>query len=299
MSDSTIHIWPTCAEEQPSSINGRSSWRLMHESWPQLTLHQPPPKPYKIVIDMNMLLADMRHKFLNPEKPVLLEKLHQEEMIEIWAPHWLISELRCETGITDFLKGFPDITYQNLWSQWPALQKIINFDRRFDYPSRLEMFGVTDIKDEPYVAVAKARGALGILSRDNGFQALKLNHLLRSDLRTIERLSEIFEKTIGAKMIAIGAPTGIVAGTGAGVHLAYKKAITLPKESQYVLAGLGVGALLLWLHPTSRGYIKDKGRKIGQSLKPVLDGYLEIAKEGFEADKQIEELVFEIENGRL
>lgn len=299
MSDSNIHIWPIDAEEQPSSIDRRPSWRAVQESWPQLTLQQPPPKPYKIVIDMNMLLADMRYKYLHPTKPVLLETLHQDEMIEIWAPHWLISELRCGTGMADFLKGFPDLTYENLWSQWPALQDIINFDRRYDYPVRMKMFGVTDIKDEPYVAVAKAHGALGILSRDTGFNTLKLNHLVRRDLRAIKNLSEIFEKAIGAKLVTIGVPTGIVAGTGAGLHKVYKKARALPKEGQYALAFVAMGASLLWLHPTSRDFMKDKGRKISKSLKPIFDGYLKIAEEGFEADKRIKELIFEIEDGRL
>lgn len=299
--DSTIHIWPLdeAKELEASPVGRGSSWRVVHESWPQLTIQNPPPKPYKIVIDMNMLLADMRHKYLYPEKPVLLESLQQDGMIEIWAPHWLISELRCGTGMTDFLKGFPDLTLENLWSQWPNLQEIIKFDRRFDYPLRCEMYGVTDIKDEPYLAVVRAHNALGVLSRDAGFQALKLNHLVRRDLRAIESLSQTFEKAIGAKLVTIGAPTGAIVGVGAGVHLAYKKALTLPKETQCGLALVGLGAALLWVHPKSRRFIKDKGRKTGQALKPIWDGYLKMAEEGIEADKRIEELVFEIENGRL
>ena len=298
--DSTIHIWPIdeAKEQEASIVEKGSTWRVVQESWPQLTLQNPPPKPYKIVIDMNMLLADMRHKYLYPEKPVLLESLQKDGMIEIWAPHWLISELRCGTGMTDFLKGFPSLNHSNLWSQWPALQEIIKIDRRFDYPLRREMFGVTDIKDEPYVAVARAQNALGVLSRDAGFQALKLNHLVRRDLRAIEILSQTFEKAIGAKLVTIGAPTGAIVGVGTGLHLAYKKALTLPKEVQCGLALVSLGVSLLWIHPKSREFVKDRGRKTGAALKPIWDGYLEIAKEGLEADKRIEELVFEIENGR-
>ena len=298
--DSQFHIWPVDDDLEPAvSLKRSANWRSVQEHWPQLTLLHPPPKPYKIIIDVNMVLADMRYKYLYPDKSVLLETLHFDQMIELWAPHWLISELRCGTAMTDFLRGFPSLTKQNLWSQWPKLHRIIKIDRRFDYPLRLKMFGVTDIKDEPYVAAAKAHNALGILSRDSGFKTLKLHHLVRSDLRAIELLSETFEKAIGAKLVTIGIPTGVVVGAGASLHSAYKKAITLPKETQYAIVIAGLGAALLWIHPKSRNFIEDKGRKTGEFLKPIWDGYIKIANEGFQLDKRIEELVFEIENGRL
>jgi len=256
-------------------------------------------KQYKIVFDANMVLADMKFMFENPNQPTLLETLAKQTIITPCAPGWLVSELKCGTSVKEFLRAQPHMCSEDLWRQWPRILQHLKIDKSYAYPLRARLCGSPDLKDEPYISMANDLNALGVLSRDKGCSGLNLRHLRRGDIRPLGELADLLESIVGVRLFLFGVPIAGTYGLAAGAGALYKQAGKLPTAGKYALGGAAAITAIALIVPSSRKYLFNHVKPLASKMRPLWKVYEEFAQKSFENENQAKQIITKIEKGRV
>ena len=141
-----------------------ASLRLFLNFYPELEKIIGPIAQYKIVIDANIAIRDLIHKYKNPHlKQTAIEEISRSSAIELYAPTWLDIEM-VESAIPQVSKrhDIPESELQELWAEY---KKQIKWDVTFSVPDNFDPHD-GDAKDVPYVALQESIAAVAILSDD-------------------------------------------------------------------------------------------------------------------------------------
>lgn len=197
---------------------------------------------FKLVIDANFVLADLRYRGKHPMRgPTALEELVRSTVFEVHAPRWLETEIAKHLPLIAQKSGLDLNALQQHWLQYQALLHWNDSLFAPDYGSHCE-----DPKDLPYVRLAARIGAFGILTVDSDIAAMG-GHMLPRDFVISARLYAR-AATVSFSLRALGITlSGLsLQALLSMVQTATRKFLALPEAARLALVA---GFLLMLVHP--------------------------------------------------
>jgi predicted nucleic acid-binding protein len=146
-----------------------ASLRQLLEIYPALQNLAGRLAQYTLVIDANIAVQDLIHKYRHPHiRQTAIEETVKSSAIRLCAPTWLDREMVGSTiPQVSKKRGIPEATLLEMWAAYKAQ---IIWDDRYAEPVDGPING--DAKDVPYVALQETLCAAAILSRDKDIDQL-------------------------------------------------------------------------------------------------------------------------------
>jgi len=254
-----------------------SDLRSLLSFYPQLQQIAGAIAEFRVVLDANMAVSDLLHKYKKPDsKQTALEECIKSSVMQVYAPAWLDREMT-KSAIPQVArrKNIPESALQDLWIEY---RKQLVWDERFPGPEHFpDVEG--DIKDVPYVALQECISAAGILSYDKDIEKLGGKSLTLTfvfSVRTYARAAtysvSIYAWGTLISVLALGALCQIIKGVCTSVS----------KLPDGVKVALLIGAAVAVLHPAPRGKLREFLQNTGAlavGLWPEIERMLELASE--------------------
>jgi len=252
---------------------------------------------YSIVIDACVMRNEIRRYLGTDKKLTFIQETHRSGVGAIHAPKWLETELEAST--LPSLYKTERISPRVLTRVAEQLLEEINVHASYSEPLQsphLEQ-GV-DIKDEPYVRLARDIDALGVLTRDKGFSKYQINTFQEDIVKQMQYIARLLNAEIQIR--TAGKLTTTVTINIAGELL---KSSTLPVKSipkTYLVGGglmVAGGAFYFFTQTeTGRKQAKAIGALAMTGLKNLSEFYMNGVNQFALVDQQIVELRQTIES---
>jgi predicted nucleic acid-binding protein len=230
---------------------------------------------YKIVLDANIAVADLAHKYKNPHiRRTAIEEAIQSSAMVLHAPFWLDEEM-IRSAIPQFAArgAIPELELQALWIEYK--KQIIWTDVPV-VPESIEAIG-GDPKDIPYVALQRTISAQAILSRDKDIDALGGN---RVDLEFVLSLRSYARAASYSVGIRVGGVVVAIVSLELLAQLMKMIGSTISELPPAIKVALVAGVVFVAAHPQSRGRVVELLRGLGKSLAgtwPAIEVLVEMA----------------------
>lgn len=238
-----------------------ATWHEFLAAFPVLAEAVGMPKQLRLVVDANVVLADLRWLVLsrkNPDARTDLEEVIAARAVVVYVPESLHAEV--EKGIRD-IAADEGLSADQLLSEWGRYRVILRTLRAPATAEARELLAGRDPTDMPYIDLQIALQAAAIYTNDwdLGDTAPVVDSALVRSARDYARAASI---SITIQMGGVFVVGGGIAVLSAGVQLVRalaRKARGLPEGVQVLLVGL---ALAMLLHPNVRAWFRDQLRRL-------------------------------------
>ena len=252
---------------------------------------------YSIVIDACVMRNEIRRYLGADKKLTFIQETHRSGVGVIHAPKWLETELEASTLPSLYkTERIPPRVLARVAEQ---LLEEINVHASYREPLQsAHLAQGVDIKDEPYVRLARDIDALGVLTRDKGFSKYQINTFQEDIVKHMQYIARLLNAEIQIR--TAGKLTTTVTVNMAGELL---KASTLPikriPKTYLVGGGLVVagGAYYFFTQTkTGRKQAKAIGSIAMTGLKNLSELYINGINQFALVDQQIADLRQTIES---
>lgn len=252
---------------------------------------------YSIVIDACIMRNEIRRYIRADKKLTFIQETHRSGVGVIHAPKWLETEL--ETSTLPSLYKTEGISPRVLARVAEQLIEEINIHASYSEPlESAHLAQGVDIKDEPYVRLARDIDALGVLTRDKGFSKYQINTFQEDIVKHMQYIARLLNAEVQIR--TAGKLTTTVTVNMAGELL---KASTIPikKVPKPYLIGGGLavaGGAYYFFTQTKTG--RKRAKAIGAitmtGLKKLSEFYINGVNQFDLVDQQIANLRQTIES---
>lgn len=278
-------------EEEPYLDSAKlAELRQFVETYPSLEGTLGKIAEFKVVIDANIAIQDLLHKYQNPHHgQTAIEETFKSSTLKLYAPRWLDTEMVSSTiPQVAAKKKVPEETLIALWADY---KEQIIFDETLATPDDASVES-GDPKDAPYVELKKSVQAAAILSKDKGFNRMGENTV---SLQFIFSLREYSRSATHAVSLKVNGTVVSFIGFGAVRALFSGLANLWGRIPDGARIALIVVAVLLVANPKSREWLMDRLRDIGDLFLEGWPYIEELINEATEKQKLADEALAETE----
>jgi len=226
-------------------------------------------KPIILISDAQAIFRELAYLKRGKENPSAYRELSQSNICEHHAPDWMLKEL--ETSVIPKFSKHYKIQETEVYD-WVE-QKILPLIQTHEGYSDLSMFEAEnspDIKDAPYVALARDMDAAGVISNDRHFEQFGIRRISSTDLSELLYLARCIHSSGTLRFLG---HTGVKVTAGMSAELV-KSAINgvqkLDPNTKAVMFGVGIAGIAWWLSSEKgRDQAKSALECIGLSSKEV------------------------------
>lgn len=220
---------------------------------------------YRIVIDACVMRNEIRRYISLEGRPTFIQEVNRSSVGQVHAPGWIETELEAST-LPSLYKS-ERISPRILSRIAETLLEEITIPTGYEAPVDTNLPENVDLKEEPYVRLAKDINALGILSWDKGFDKYFVQTFREDVIRQMQHLARLLNAAVQVR--TAGKITTIVSANAVDeIYQASMKALKkLPKEA-VVIGGIAGGAAALYYFTQTEHGRRNRHR------------YLELAKLG-------------------
>lgn len=250
--------------ERPFHTSQLGSLRQFIDQHPTLREMLGPIAKFKLVIDANVVIGDLRFRLKNPNSgATAVEELIRSTVFEVWAPRWLEVEIGKHLPL---LAGKENLPIEALTAEWIRYRALLKWDDLEPPPPTTASPGCADPKDLPYVRLAERIRACGILSKDPHIDALG-GHRLNLDFVLCTR-SYARSATVTVSLRALGVTLG--GASLAAVSEIYRAAVRQVQElPEPVKLLLIAGLVTVLAQPDARRWLTDRFNTAQTQLRPA------------------------------
>lgn len=266
-----------------------AQFRQFLDSAPQWKAMVGEPLQLSVVLDANMAVNDLIHKFKKPQYgQTALEECVRSSALKIYAPTWLDAEMTNSTIPQVALRrNIPENVLQEMWREY---RHLINWDDNFpDADEFVEVDG--DAKDMPYVALQHSIQGVGILTRDQGVKQLGGKPIELEFVFCVRRYARAASYSVGIRLSGAFVGWAGVNGVTALVKGVGQLVAKMPDWLKYAVL---IGVVLAVLHPGFRQRVLNHLRSIkdlGVEIWPEIQSLITLATEKqTEAEKALANL---------
>jgi len=246
---------------------------------------------YSIVIDACVMRNEIRRYIGADKKLTFIQETHRSGVGVIHAPKWLETEL--ETSTLPSLYKIEGISPRVLARVAEQLIEEINVHASYNEPLQsIHLAQGVDIKDEPYVRLARDIDALGVLTRDKGFSKYKINTFQEDIVKHMQYIARLLNAEIQIRTAGKLTTTVTVNMAGELLKASTKSVRNIPKP--YLVGGglVIAGGAYYFFTQTETG--RKKAKAIGAiamtGLKNLSEFYMNGVNQFALVDRQIAEL---------
>ena len=235
--------------------------------YPALRQVAGPIAQFKIILDANMAVADLIHKYRHPHlRQTAIEETIKSSAIELHAPSWLDTEM-IGSAIPQVAesKGIPEAALLALWTEYK--KQIIWSD--MPVVTESDEAAVCDPKDIPYVALQQSIAAVGILSRDRDIDDLGGNRVTLEFVLSVRSYARAASYAVG---IRVGGVFITTVSLGLLGQIAKAIGSSISRLPPPVKVALIAGAVFVAVHPKSRQRILEFLHSSGTQLADAWPG---------------------------
>lgn len=248
---------------------------------------------FEIVIDANMMVADILARRRHEGHPSNNERLVAAGILKLHVPSGALIEM--ETRTLPKVAKKKKIPISELQETWRDYRASLTVHEGYDVASR-SIIDMCDPDDEVYVELMQDVGALGVLTQDRHFEFLELrafNHVVLKDIQAYT-----IAITNGLNLHFGGAMGMSLAGKG--LWDALKVLLDLWKRAPVLLqiALLGAVCFAFWQDRTREKVIETSkaAAKLANPLMSGLGVYFELVRD---ETQRADNLKRQITNGRV
>lgn len=248
-----------------------ASLRVFVGLYPSLAQVAGPIAQYKIVLDANIAVGDLLHKYKNPHiRQTALEETVKSSAIELHAPSWLDKEMTV-SAIPQVArrKGIPEAALQTLWIEYRAQ---IIWDDKLSVPED-DGTSVGDAKDVPYVALQKSIAAAAVLSRDKDIEALGGKRVTLEFVFAVQSYARAASYAVGIRVGGVFVTWVSVSALGQIAKMIGSAIARLPPAVKIALVA---GLIFVAVHPQSRERILESLKALGETLADAWPAILRV-----------------------
>lgn len=250
-----------------------ASLRVFVGLCPSLAQVAGPIAQYKIVLDANIAVGDLLHKYKNPHiRQTALEETVKSSAIELHAPSWLDREMT-GSAIPQVArrKGIPEAALHTLWLEY---REQIIWDDTLSVPET-DGSRPGDPKDVPYVALQRTIAAAAVLSRDKDIEALGGKRVTLEFVFAVQSYARAASYAVGIRVGGVFVTWVSVSALGQIAKMIGAAIARLPPAAKIALVA---GLIFVAVHPQSRERILESLKALGETLAdawPAILGVIE------------------------
>lgn len=244
-----------------------AQWHEVLRAIPALAQALGVPNQLRLVIDANVVLADLRwmvKKRTNPEARPILQEVIASGTIAAYAPPLLRAEV--EKGLQDLARE-EGLAHAQLVAAWGSYQGLFRYVEPLPSLSATDLAAVRDPNDQPYIDLRVSIDASAIYSEDpdlRGMEAPVVGQRVLTAARTYARAASIsFTLKIGGVTV-LAAGIAVLALVAKALIGGVRAIRQLPAWVQYLLAA---GAVLALLHPPTRRWLRARLGSLSETAR--------------------------------
>lgn len=229
---------------------------------------------FRIVVDANVVISDLRQKILHPERGnTALEELMASSVLIVIAPRWLETDMDSAIAQCAESSGLSAVLLHVYWEEY---KKKLIWDETYPRPIDTPLTHA-DPKDAPYVFTQWLHNAVGVLSKDKHIEQLGGNRLTLDFVFSVRSYAR-------AKVIAVTIKVGgtVLAATAVAVVFELVKALihAAKRIPPGVLLLLILIAIVVIASPEARQWIREKFGHVKANLEPLFIGIASAVQQG-------------------
>jgi predicted nucleic acid-binding protein len=266
---------PLPIQDLPIRSDNLAALREVIQRYPVLAQHLGEPKTIRLVLDANVLVADVRwivKKRTNPQARTALQEILASGLLVAFAPSYLEQEMQSQLAAVADEEGLPR---DALFAEWAEYRRALKFYEALPPADGLTSHGF-DPKDAPYVETYFAVGATAIMTSDP--------HLKRMGAQTVSvemsvklqayARDESVDLTLRLGAVVLGTFTIASAiGFAKLVLNAIRYFSRLPAGVQIIVGGCLIGILL---HQPTRDRLVEMLVTSGHALRRGFDNFMPV-----------------------
>lgn len=215
------------------------------------------PDTVNVVVDSSQVIHQILwavRKKRQPEARTDLAEVLDSGVITAYAPEQLRQEVESKIPVLAAAKSIPE---EALWTEWRDIESRIVFQtvRNHRAPK-----GTRDVKDLPFIRLAKRIGALGILTHDRDIPAMGGRTLSTATLKKFRDYARAKAAAVGAFLSMVFWTVLVITLIGPLLMVAWRGLVWLSRKIGWVgVLALMIGvALIIYLSDDLRGWFKEK-----------------------------------------
>lgn len=215
-------------------------------------------EPITLVTDANEVFKELAYISRAKAVPSAFQETSEAGICALHAPDWLIKELEASV-IPNFSKYHKVRESETIDWVENRVMPLIEIHEGYSNLEKYTILPHQDLKDAPYVALARDLNASGVLSNDSDIRDFGVRQFNRADLSELLYLARCEHATAMTRNFGdVGGRLAIMA-TDEAVKTAIRGFKTLPPAGKSILIGGTFISLALWLS-------NEKGRSQAHSL---------------------------------